>query len=136
MVTQQEHERARDDAKISNDLARMGAQSAILINGGAATAILAFMGSISRDNQIAKAILPLFPIPLFSYAVGVFCAAMSLLVMSRSIESYMMWHLGEKSREPHATRLWNLGLGLVTLGLVCFAGASAYLAVGLARAGL
>jgi hypothetical protein len=133
MVSQQQkHERAKDDARTSNDFARVGAQSTILINGGAATAVLAFIGSMVRDSQVAKIVLPLLPIPLFSYSLGVFFAAASLIVMSKSIEYYMMHWMDGADWGPRGTKLWWASLVLVALGLLCFIGASTYLAYGLA----
>jgi hypothetical protein len=130
MIDQQSHERAKDDAKTANDLARVAAQSTILINGGAATATLAFIGSMARDGQLAKVVLPLLPIPLCVYALGVFFAAASLLVMSKSIETYQtVWEgEGEPNRALLATKLWWAALALVALGLISFIGASGYLA--------
>jgi hypothetical protein len=129
MVGQQHHERARDDAKTSNDFARIGAQSAILINGGAATATLALVGSMARESTIAQIVLPLIPIPLVIYATGVFFAAISLLVMSRSIESYMMYWMGTDGQwERWGEKLWWCGLVLIALALLCFLIASIYLA--------
>lgn len=129
MVSQQQHERAKDDAKTSNEFARVGAQSAILINGGAATATLALIGSMVRDTQIASIVLPLVPGPLAVYTTGVFFAAMSLVIMSRSIESFMMEWMGERGGwGTWGKRLWLMALLLIALSLFCFLGASVYLA--------
>jgi hypothetical protein len=131
MVRQQNHERAKDDAKTSNDFARVAAQSAILINGGAASATLAFIGSLARDSHV-KVVLSILPLPLFIYSLGVFFAAASLLFMSKSIESYMMEWMGGEGWGDQGTKLWWVALALVTLGLMCFLAASGYLAYNLA----
>jgi hypothetical protein len=59
MVSEHRNEWAKSDAKTSNDFARIGAQSAILINGGAAAATLAFVGSVAKDASVAKGLIPL-----------------------------------------------------------------------------
>jgi hypothetical protein len=42
-------ERSQQDSRISNENARAAAQSAVLINGGAATAVLAFLAKDKID---------------------------------------------------------------------------------------
>ncbi len=131
MTKQQDHERARDDAKTSNDFGRIGAQSAILINGGAATAILALVGSIAHDPAAGKIVLPLIPVPLTIYALGVFFATCALVVMSMSIESFMYSWMAEGGEGPagrRGGRLWKIGLGLIAIALLCFIISSIYVA--------
>jgi hypothetical protein len=122
MNDQQHHERAKIDAKASTDFGRAAAQSAILINGGAATAILALVGSIARDAGTAKTFLPLIPVPLTIYALGVLFAACALFPMSRSLELYMTkWEQGGKSEwGERGERFWHIGLALIAAALLCF----------------
>lgn len=47
---QMRHERSLQDAKTSNDLAKAAAQTTILINGAAATALLAYAASITKGS--------------------------------------------------------------------------------------
>ena len=129
---QEHHERAKDDARTSNEFGRGAAQATILINGGAATAILAFLSSVIRDGgSTAKSILPLIPVALVAYALGVFLGAIALAVGSRSIERWMEFHEGDEGKAGVADRLWRTTLWLIGLGLVCFLVASVYLAYGI-----
>ena len=131
MVTRQDDEHGRDDAKTSNDLARVAAQSAIIINGGAASATLAFVSSLARDGQV-KTVAAILPWPLFLYSLGVFLAALSLLIMSKAVEIYMNNWLGDRTHIKLAGPLWWAALYLVGFGLVCFLGASSFIAYKLA----
>jgi hypothetical protein len=46
-------ERSQQDSRISNENARAAAQSAVLVNGGAATAVLAFLAKDKIDPHRA-----------------------------------------------------------------------------------
>ena len=104
MASQQRRDEwARNDAKTSNDFGRTGAQAAILVNGGAVVAVLAFVGSVA-DGDNVKAFIPTPKFSLGTYAFGVFLAAISMLIMSIAIESYMAsWLAAEDSRESQAS---------------------------------
>src|SRR5580704_2839826 len=75
--------RAREDAKDANTAARTAGQSAMLINGGAATAILAF---ISKDGGVGQAIMNTAAICLGIYALGVCCGAFALVTLGYAID--------------------------------------------------
>jgi hypothetical protein len=130
MIDQQHLERAKIDAKAATDLVRAGAQTAILINGGAATAILALVGSIAHDTGAGKTVLPLISFPLTIYALGVLFAACAFLPMSRALEWYMTnWEHGGKSEFGiRGERFWHVGLALIAAALFCFIFASIYVA--------
>lgn len=59
--------RANADFATANENSRAGAQAAILISGGAATAILAYL---AKEAASPPTLLALAPIALFIYAVG------------------------------------------------------------------
>jgi hypothetical protein len=130
-TSKQRHERAKEDARTSNEFGRAAAQAAILINGGAATALLAFFSAVIHDGgNIPKAIAPLLPATLATYALGVFLAAIALPIGSRSIENYMATHEGY-NRSTVANRQWNVAIALIVCSLVCFVISSFWLARGL-----
>lgn len=137
MANQPDPERAKIDAKAATDFGRVAAQSAILINGGAATAILALIGSITRDLSGAKALLPLIPVPLTIYALGVLSAACALLPMSMALDCYMTkWEQGGEKGEDWGKRgenRWHIGLAFVAAALLCFIVATTYVACVLAH---
>lgn len=142
MASQQRRDEwARNDAKTSNDFGRTGAQAAILVNGGAVVAVLAFVGSVA-DGDNVKAFIPTLKFSLGTYAFGVFLAAISMLIMSIAIESYMAsWLAAEDSRESQASGkrgklLWWTGLIFVFLALLCFVVASLYLTIKLGQLSL
>jgi hypothetical protein len=74
-------ERSQQDAQTSNENARAAAQAAILINGGAATAVLAFLSKDKLDPFILRNV----PICLLGYAVGVFAGAFMTFCMGRAL---------------------------------------------------
>lgn len=122
-------ERAREDAKTSNDFARVGAQASLIINGGAATAVLAFL-SHTGEIPAAKNFVVAAPFALIIYSLGVFLTAASLLVSSKAIEYWMLFWDGD-SDGTWGNRLWNVALVLVGTALFCFLGGSVFLAISL-----
>src|SRR4029077_259242 len=72
--------RSHQDSHDTTEHARAAAQAAILINGGAATAILAF---ISKEGTIAR-VLDVAAISLSLYALGVFFGAMTMLALANT----------------------------------------------------
>ena len=134
MEPQHEHERARDDARTSNEFGRAAAQAAILINGGAATALLALVRATGSQKEIIS-----FVPALASYALGVFLAAIALAFASRSIELYMQVHetqyYGKTAKEDacHANRFWHLTISSIVNSLFAFVISTGWLAVDLGR---
>ena len=131
MISARQHEREKDDAKTSNDFARVAAQSAILINGGAATAVLSFLSGGHTPAQASNPLLHAFGIPLTIYAMGVFMGVMSLLVASWAIERFMLyWGSGQADMRVSklGSRAWNVVLTLIALSALSFIASSIILA--------
>lgn len=90
-------ERSHKASHTSNEHSRATAQACILINGGAATAVIAFL---AKDN-LQPAFLLTVPWCLVGYGVGVFFGA---LMMYCAMETMDYWnkywfHKAHKSRE-------------------------------------
>lgn len=82
--------RSQDDAKISNENARATAQAAILINGGAATAVLALLSKDKLDPFILRTV----PLCLLGYAGGVLCGAYMTFCMGHALREWgISWRL-------------------------------------------
>lgn len=140
---EEHHQRGRDDAQTSNRFGHTAAQSAILVNGGAATALLAFLSSVIREQPgtattapFFRVLIPVVLVALFFYGIGVFFAALSLPHASKSIENYMMGH--DRFPKPNSTdlwdeagRQWNRFILLVKLSLWLFAVSTTILTIGL-----
>jgi di/tricarboxylate transporter len=98
-------ERSHKDAGIANEHARASAQAVILINGGAATAILAFLAK----DKLDPAVLRLAPWCLTGYALGVIAGAFTLFFSTRFLEEYSLhWHLTaypEQILKPQARKI-------------------------------
>jgi len=89
-------ERSHKDADKSNETIRATAQAAILINGGAATAILAFLSKEGIDPTVYQAA----PVSLLGYALGVAAGFFAMYCSVRSLDEYQMrWRL-EAYPEP------------------------------------
>ncbi len=83
-------ERSHRDSGIANEHARATGQAIILINGGAATAILAFLAKDKLDASVLR----MAPWCLIGYALGVIAGAFMLFSSIRSLEEYSMyWRL-------------------------------------------
>jgi hypothetical protein len=97
-------ERSHRDAAISNENVRATAQAAILINGGAATAILAFLAK----TDIPVAVACMAPWCLIGYALGVSLGAGMMYCSIRSLDCYQTyWRLfahPEPNRDAEAER--------------------------------
>jgi hypothetical protein len=78
------NERSHKDAASSSDTARTTAQSAILVNGGAATAVLALLSK----NGLEKSILNAAAISLSLYALGVTMGVFMMYCSVRSLELF------------------------------------------------
>jgi hypothetical protein len=83
-------ERSHRDAEVSNETIRATAQAVILINGGAATALLAFLAKDKLDPDVLKSA----SLCLAGYAFGVLVGAAMLYCSMRSLGAYQMsWRL-------------------------------------------
>lgn len=125
------HDRSLQDAKTSNDLARAASQAVILINGAAATALLAYAGAKGVPRFVT------LPWALLCYALGVFSGALMMILLSLALEKWMIgWfpETGDRVRSKlhnRAEKLWHwcliafgisaalflLGSGLAAFGL-------------------
>jgi hypothetical protein len=95
-------ERSHNDSKIANETARTTAQAIILINGGAATAILAFL---SKD-RIEPHMLQLASWCLVGYAFGVVVGAFMLFCCTRAAEEFdVYWRRVADPELKHTTEL-------------------------------
>jgi hypothetical protein len=73
--------RSHQDALVSSENMRAAAQAAILINGGAATAVIAIL---AKEN-VSSYLLKFVPLALFGYALGVACGAMMVFCAGRAL---------------------------------------------------
>lgn len=80
-------ERSHKDAQTGNENGRTAGQAVILINGGAATAILAFLAK----DKLDPGVLLLAPWSLVGYALGVIAGAWMLFCSTRSVEEYSLY---------------------------------------------
>lgn len=75
----------KSDMQAANDGARAAAQTAVLINGGAATAILAFLSNyLTKTSTTPAAILYAAAASLAGYGIGVGFAAWSMWCASQA----------------------------------------------------
>ena len=95
-------------------------KAAILINGGAAVALLAFLGSIA-SRQGAPGVELIGPMSLammkFFFGVGVAGAALGSRYLSQAFYAEQLRHPAQK---------WTLWLALVFLGIAIIAGATSF----------
>src|SRR5437868_4622412 len=80
-------ERSHKISQTANEHARATGQACILINGGAATAVIAFL---SKD-KIDAALLMTVPRILAGYAVGVFFGALMMFCMTQAMEKWNLY---------------------------------------------
>jgi hypothetical protein len=91
-------DRAHRDADVSNENMRATAQAAILINGGAATAVLAFLAK----DKIDPGILRTAPWSMAGFAFGVLSGTVMMYCAVRSLDCYQIyWRL---TAHPEAGR--------------------------------
>jgi hypothetical protein len=137
-------ERSHHDAKAANDTARSTAQATILINGGAATAVLAF---ISKFDTITRAQLCPYAIAIGVFAIGVLSGALIYRFQTLYLEQWIVIHQG-KATEDHqeviarqraATRWRRWEIRSFVIGMICFVAGSfliAYALLASRKAGL
>lgn len=116
------HERSLQDAKTSNDLAKAAAQATILINGAAATALLAYAASVAKGAHYLRTL----PWALSGYAIGVLFGAVMTIFLSLAIEKWMIRWFPETQEkqarivEARAETLWRWSLIFFGLGMASF----------------
>jgi hypothetical protein len=94
-------ERVHEDFKASNETARAAAQAAIVINGGAATAILAFL---SKGTQTPPDLLRAACVSLGLYALGVACGTLSMWYSAQASGEFASAELGGLRGDKTAPR--------------------------------
>lgn len=92
--------RSHEAAKIAYDLCKTIAQSCLLINGGAATAVLALMSS----ENVSPALLEAIPKALGGYAVGVTVSAVMMfcVMMMADYWNYTWFNVAYTGNEEAA----------------------------------
>lgn len=122
----------------ANENSRPMAQAALLINGAAASAIIAFLTKDRIDSTLFEAI----PWALTAYAIGVVSAAVAMYFMSEALDYWnCYWELiardAEKKeveeQEKAALRSWVPVRIAFSLAIFCFLAGSGILACALWR---
>src|SRR5262245_61519003 len=80
-------ERSKALSQTSNEHSRAGAQACILINGGAATAVIAYLAK----DKIDAAIVPDVSYSLAGYAAGVFFGALMLVFATQCLDNWSLY---------------------------------------------
>ena len=91
-------DRSTRNSQMSNELGKAAAQAVMLINGGAAAAILSFMKGTQANNVF-------FALGLMGYAAGVICAAWMMYSLNQVLygrsEFWQSYFNHEKLGEPY-----------------------------------
>jgi hypothetical protein len=127
-------DRAERDLQTSGETARAAAQAAVLINGGAATAILAYL---SKDAHTPSNVLRAGAIALAVYAIGVAWGAWSMWCSSQaSAEWGYRWEsvldhdpVGEQQFTASAESWLFRHRGSMGLSILLFIGSSCWIAL-------
>jgi hypothetical protein len=88
--------RSLEAAKTSNEHSRAASQTCLIINGGAATAVIAYL---SKD-KLDPSILPHVALSLVGYGVGVFFAALMIFCATQSLDAWSMYWLNRAELNP------------------------------------
>jgi hypothetical protein len=132
--------RSHQDSQISNENSRSAGHAAILINGGAATAIV----TLFSKNPVDQNLLGYVPAALALYAFGVVCGALMIWCMNHALRNWhRSWYdvlvrptpAGEAGWAQHEkAKRWYIGSNLAfAISIFCFASASGWLAYGLLK---
>jgi hypothetical protein len=99
------------DIQAANETARAATQAAILINGGAATAILAFLSNyLTKTPAAPSGILSAAAWSLFGYALGVCFGAWSMWCSSQAAAQFgLRWEAFLDGNNNGATDFLNAG---------------------------
>jgi hypothetical protein len=129
-------DRSINAAKAANENSRVMAQAAMLINGGAATAVIALLSKEQIDQNFYRAIPP----SLWGYAFGAFFAWAGMFMMTECLDLFnKLWHERAESKPPGViarTRklafvTWWIYRTLYVASAICFLYASVKLAYAL-----
>ena len=80
-------ERSHRASQVANEHSRATAQACILINGGAATAAIAFLAK----DKIDPALLSSMPRCIAGYAIGVFFGSLMMFCMTQTMEQWSLY---------------------------------------------
>jgi MFS family permease len=120
-------ERSNQDAEQSLENIRAAAQATILINGGAATAVLAFLSASIGKDKFNPELVVVAGRALIGYAVGVGCAPFVIWFMNHALKLWnVSWQQVLKApdsevagtREHRRAKVWYLAANLFLLGSV------------------
>jgi hypothetical protein len=132
-------QRSHEASKFAYDSCKVIAQSCLLINGGAATAVVALL---SKD-KVDKALITWVPWGLVSYGLGVIFSAVMLfcVMMMADNWNYSWYWRSHGANEKYADETedaagwWRRGVFICfILPILCFAAGSSFVAYGLAYA--
>jgi hypothetical protein len=128
-------DRSNQDALQSNEHLRAAAQATILINGGAATAVLAFLSALIAKDKADAHLFTSAGLALIAYTVGVACAPLVIWFMNIALKHWnQSWQrvlenpgsdvVGTKEHEWALPWYWgaNICFGISILGFVAGSG--------------
>ena len=131
--TEFRRQRVQDDFTASNEAARAATQAAILINGGAATALLAFL---SKGTPTPPFIMRAACVSLGLYALGVACGTLSTWYAAQAAGQFASAELGILTNDPNASadlqkarKLLERHRTFFPVSLVLFVVATLYMAI-------
>ena len=115
--------RSHDTAKAANENSRPMAQYALLINGAAASAIIAFLSKERIDTEV----LTMAPWSLIFYAIGVVFGVTAMFCMTESLDYYSnAWRFtalaqsGADGQRNRGDLFWWVVRVAVSASIVCF----------------
>jgi hypothetical protein len=91
-------QRSQTDMQNAHDYGRAAGQALLLINGGAATAILAYLSALSKDSG-SKLAGPVSP-ALFLFAFGVVFGAAMIWCAAQALAYYSLHHEYKALKDP------------------------------------
>jgi hypothetical protein len=130
--------RSHEAAKTAYDLCKVIAQSCLLINGGAATAVIALLAK----DKVDQVLLTFVPWGLGGYALGVVASAFMLfcVMMMADWWNYYWYYLGYTSQEDEAELAeaqagkWHIWMYVTFwVAIAAFAVSSGLVAYGMAK---
>lgn len=111
-------ERSHDNSRISNEHMRAAGQAVILISGGAASAVLAYL----TKDKLDPSLLVWAPIGLIGYVAGIVAGAFMLYWSARSIEEYSYaWRLRSEGKADDVEKTWRYAFKIQKRGRIFFA---------------
>jgi hypothetical protein len=127
-------ERSHDTAKAANENSRPMAQYALLINGAAASAIIAFLSKDKIDPEVLR----MAPWSLIAYAFGVVAGVIGMFCMTESLDCFShAWRFralgqpGDARQKVLGDRWWWAVRVGVFASIACFVFGSVVFAYGL-----